>query len=421
MGRTSSTCPELPLTVVEEILLNLPGQQVICVCRLVCNAWKSVVDSTAFWKERCRREGYKLLDNHRVPRDCQAFYILCKKRRNLLKNPNAKKTFGFWDHRCDQWAVENMFKPHPDETVTKCFVTSYGRCIKTQLISLEEEGYSPAFMFEIQPDIVITDWYAPRWDCGSEYQICVELLNPKKEVIHVFQSEKVTFPQCNDQEWNKITHVFKDNGPGVRFIHFKHGGHSGIRVTNSSVELFPAKEKLSDNLEHGSSSDGTDGNYIAYISFPQIFGHVCGMLSRKLGQQLGRPTQSLSGWLVTKFLKWHNQILEENAVKLCEIQPDETVLEIGHGPGLGLQQAVQLLTGSRGKLLGVDYSTYMHHMATYRMQEHIARGKVDLYNCDVTAMPFENSSVDKVFHCNCYYYWPDLKAAASEIHRVMKP
>ncbi|KAM9445712.1 putative methyltransferase YdaC [Clarias gariepinus] len=145
------------------------------------------------------------------------------------------------------------------------------------------------------------------------------------------------------------------------------------------------------------------------------------MLSSKLGQQLGRPTHSLSGWLVTKFLKWHNQILEENAVKLCKIQPDETVLELGHGPGLGLQQAVQQLTGSGGKLLGVDYSTYMHHMAKERMQEHIARGKVDLYNCNIEAMPFKDNSVDKVFHCNCYYYWPDLKVAASEIHRVMKP
>ncbi|KAF5889175.1 24-methylenesterol C-methyltransferase 2-like, partial [Clarias magur] len=145
------------------------------------------------------------------------------------------------------------------------------------------------------------------------------------------------------------------------------------------------------------------------------------MLSRKLGEQLGRPTQSLSGWLISKFLKKHNQILEENTVKLCEIQPDETVLELGYGPGLGLQQAVQLLTGSGGKLLGVDYSTYMHSMATKRMQEHIASRKVDLYCCDVAAMPFKDSSVDKVFHCNCYYFWPDLKTAASEIHRVMKP
>ncbi|KAM9445011.1 F-box only protein 6-like isoform 1-T1 [Clarias gariepinus] len=252
--RKDSKCPELPLNVVEEILLNLPGQQVICVCRLVCYAWKSVVDSTAFWKERCRREGYKPLNNHRVPKDWRTFFFLCKKRRNLLKNPNAEEEFKDWkivENGGDRWAVENMFKPHPDETVTKCFVTSYWPCIKAQLINLEKEGYSPAFMDEVQPDIVITDWYAPRWDCGSVYQICVELLNHKKKVIQVFQPEQVTFPQWNDQEWNKMTHVFKDYGPGVRFIHFKHGGkdtqfwagHYGIRVTNSSVELFPANEE----------------------------------------------------------------------------------------------------------------------------------------------------------------------------------
>lgn len=121
------------------------------------------------------------------------------------------------------------------------------------------------------------------------------------------------------------------------------------------------------------------------------------MLFRKLGQQLERPTQSLPGWLVSKFLKVHNKILEENAVKLCEIQPNETVLELGHGPGLGLQEAIRLLTGPRGKLLGVDYSKYMHHMATERMQEHIASGKVTLYCCDLTEMPLEDSFVDKVF------------------------
>lgn len=82
-------CPDLPLTVVEEILLYLPGQQVICVCRLVCKEWKLVVDSTAFWRERCRREGFKPLSIPNVPRYWQAFYFLCKMRRNLLKNPNA--------------------------------------------------------------------------------------------------------------------------------------------------------------------------------------------------------------------------------------------------------------------------------------------------------------------------------------------
>ncbi|XP_058618377.1 uncharacterized methyltransferase YdaC-like [Onychostoma macrolepis] len=145
------------------------------------------------------------------------------------------------------------------------------------------------------------------------------------------------------------------------------------------------------------------------------------MLPTKVGKQLGHPTYSLTGWLVTKFFKWHNQILEENAVKLCNIQPNDTVLELGHGPGFGLQAAAQLLTGPEGKLLGVDYSQYMHEMASKRMKEQISRGKAVLYYSDVVAMPIEENTADKVFHCNCYYFWPDLKAGARAIHRVMKP
>ncbi|XP_028849636.1 24-methylenesterol C-methyltransferase 2 [Denticeps clupeoides] len=145
------------------------------------------------------------------------------------------------------------------------------------------------------------------------------------------------------------------------------------------------------------------------------------MLAKKIGEQLQRPTKSIGGWLADKFFKWHNTVLEENAVKLSAISPDQTVLELGHGPGLGLEVAASLLPGPRGKLLGVDYSEYMHQLASKRLQPFITRGKVTLYLCDLAAMPIEDSSVDKVYHCNCYYFWPDLRAAATEIHRVMKP
>lgn len=145
------------------------------------------------------------------------------------------------------------------------------------------------------------------------------------------------------------------------------------------------------------------------------------MLPNQVGKQLGHPTYSLSGWLVSKFFKWHNQVLEENAVKFCNIEPNNTVLELCHGPGFGLHYASQLLTGPEGKLFGVDHSQYMHEMASKRMKEQISRGKVELYCSDLMAMPIEENTVDKVFHCNCYYFWPDMKAGASVIHRVMKP
>ena len=46
-----------------------------------------------------------------------------------------------------------------------------------------------------------------------------------------------------------------------------------------------------------------------------------------------------------KQLLRHNQPLEENAAKLCGIKPDDKVLEVGFGPGLGLKAAYQYIKG----------------------------------------------------------------------------
>ena len=64
---------------------------------------------------------------------------------------------------------------------------------------------------------------------------------------------------------------------------------------------------------------------------------------------------------------------------------------------------------------------FILQMASEVMKDLLASGKVTLHHCDVAAMPLADSTVDRVFHCNCYYFWPDLRKAASEIHRVMKP
>lgn len=95
------------------------------------------------------------------------------------------------------------------------------------------------------------------------------------------------------------------------------------------------------------------------MSFPPFFHPV---MWEKLGKQLGHPTRSVAGWLVSRFLTARNQVLEENAVQLSGIRPGDTVLELGHGPGLGLQSAAKLLTEPTGRLIGVDYSEYMHQV-----------------------------------------------------------
>lgn len=241
----------VPLEILEEIFLNLPAHQVVCVCRLVCRQWKEVADSESLWRERCRRERYHLRDASKIPSDWRVFYYLCKKRRNLLKNPRGEDKMRGWqimENGGDRWKIEGLMVPHPNEAVQLNFVTSYGMCRKAQLIDLEKEGYPQAFMDHFQPDIKVSDWYAPRWDCGSEYTIFVQLLNQRKELIKSFTPDTVYFEQWNDQQWHEMTHVFRDYGPGVRYIRFIHGGKDtqfwagwyGVRLTDSSVEICPA-------------------------------------------------------------------------------------------------------------------------------------------------------------------------------------
>ncbi|XP_068604844.1 F-box only protein 6-like [Brachionichthys hirsutus] len=240
-----------PLEILEEIFLNLPPIQVVHICRLVCHRWKEVSDSESLWRERCRRERYRLRDASKMPDDWRLFYFLCKKRRNLLKNPSGEHKMKNWqiiERGGDNWRIEGLMVPHPNEAVQNNFVTSYQMCKKSQLIDLAAEGYSPLFMDHFQPDIRISDWYAPRYDCGSEYEIHVELLTQKKKPVKTFAPETVSFEQWNDQKWNQMTHAFQNYGPGVRYVRFTHGGKDtqfwagwyGIRVTDSCVEVCPA-------------------------------------------------------------------------------------------------------------------------------------------------------------------------------------
>ncbi|KAG7266798.1 hypothetical protein CRUP_033308, partial [Coryphaenoides rupestris] len=212
-----------------EIFVHLPAHQVVHVCRLVSREWMALVDTESLWRERCRREGYQ----HRgdaagqAPKDWKAFYFLSKARRNLLKNTRAEDGIKDWvilANMGDGWKVEEVMKPHPNEGTTKNFVSSYNMCMKSQLVDLKKEGYNYHLMDKLQPHIRISDWYAPRWDCSCEYEMRVELLNKKKKPIDVFAPAKIYFEQWNDQNWSEMTHVFKNYGPGVRYVNFVHGG-----------------------------------------------------------------------------------------------------------------------------------------------------------------------------------------------------
>lgn len=105
-------------------------------------------------------------------------------------------------------------------------------------------------------------------------------------------------------------------------------------------------------------------------------------------------------------------------IDLLDVQPSDKVLEIGFGPGVG----IQLLTSSAsaGYVAGVDASKEMVTQATTRNKKAIECGRVDLRHGSVASLPFADNTFDKALAINSMQVWPDAVAGLREMRRAIK-
>ncbi|XP_061457910.1 uncharacterized protein LOC133372839 [Rhineura floridana] len=245
---------DLPEDILIDVLCLLPAREIVCTCRLVCLLWRDLVELPSLWKRKCQREGYHPQAVDKSVQDWRIFYFLCSLKRNLIKNPCAEEGFESWEIESnggDLWKVEDLPGEHgrefPHPHIQKYFVTSYGSCLKNQLVTLKDHGYWDQLMDEVKPDIVVKDWYAARHDCGCRYQLSVKLLSADYIVLQEFLPKDVVIEQWSDAEWREVSYTFHNYPPGVRHILFHHGGQDtqfwagwyGVRVTNSSITIGP--------------------------------------------------------------------------------------------------------------------------------------------------------------------------------------
>ena len=122
----------------------------------------------------------------------------------------------------------------------------------------------------------------------------------------------------------------------------------------------------------------------------------------QLGGQLMSRDQALPTWVVD----------------LLEIHPSDAVIEIGFGPGLGLQLAAE--RAHQGKVIGVDPSETMLKMARHRNHALTAAGRVELHLGSVDQLPFADATFDKAMTMNSLHLWPDPVAGLREIRRTLR-
>jgi ubiquinone/menaquinone biosynthesis C-methylase UbiE len=104
---------------------------------------------------------------------------------------------------------------------------------------------------------------------------------------------------------------------------------------------------------------------------------------------------------------------------LLEINPSDSILEVGSGPGVGLDLAAA--RAYEGRVVGVDPSETMLEMAHRRNHTLIEAGHVELHPGTVEKLPFDDATFDKAMTMNSLHLWPDPVAGLKEVKRTLRP
>lgn len=137
-----------------------------------------------------------------------------------------------------------------------------------------------------------------------------------------------------------------------------------------------------------------------------------------LAGQFRRP-EGVFGRLTGVLMTRTNRDLNDWTVELLDIRTTDHVLEVGFGPGLTVQKISEMVP--EGKVCGVDYSETMVRQASKRNAAAIEAGRVELRHGNVSSLPFEDDTFDKVLAVNVIYFLPDPTSCLEELRRVMKP
>jgi ubiquinone/menaquinone biosynthesis C-methylase UbiE len=141
-------------------------------------------------------------------------------------------------------------------------------------------------------------------------------------------------------------------------------------------------------------------------------------IERRLLAQFGGP-RGLLGTVAGWIMAGRNLPTNTWMVELLEVAPDDAVLDVGCGPGRGVQVAAA--RAGRGSVAGVDVSAVMVRQAARRNRAAVASGRVELRLADAARLPFPDGRFTKAGSVNSVQFWTPPERGFAELHRVLAP
>jgi len=145
--------------------------------------------------------------------------------------------------------------------------------------------------------------------------------------------------------------------------------------------------------------------------------HSTGCKASGLESQFACPTGAL-GRLVGRLMAVKNARMNEFAVEMLDVKPDDQALEIGFGHGRTIRMIAK--RAEAGFVAGVDLSDVMARQAAKYNLDLIVSGRVELCQGSVANLPYEYGRFTRALAVNNYQFWPNAELNLVEIQRVLR-
>lgn len=136
-------------------------------------------------------------------------------------------------------------------------------------------------------------------------------------------------------------------------------------------------------------------------------------ISARLLKQLGHPS-GFTGKIILRMLNRVNSNMNDQALSALGVRAQDHVLEIGFGGGSLVTRILDSDLTTR--VTGAEISTLAIKNANKKFRND---PRVDFTHYDGENLPFDNGAFTRVAAVNVIYFWSDLPALLSEIHRVL--
>ena len=131
--------------------------------------------------------------------------------------------------------------------------------------------------------------------------------------------------------------------------------------------------------------------------------------------QFSRPSSHMGRLLLRTMNIGHGR-LHQWGLKAAGIQLTDRVLDVGCGGGKAISR---ILEETRREVAGVDHSSEAVKTARSVNRAAVSSGRLRIVESSVESLPFRDGFFDVVTAFETTYFWPELQAGLTEIHRVV--